>query len=318
MQNYKLLPSLLSILKTRNLTDSAKELNVTQSAMSKTFRQIREAFDDQIMVREGNQYILTSRGVELQNQLPELLRQIEMLFTPIKLDPAKINRRFTLAYSSFIAKSVLPIICTKIDSQAPNVSMVSRYWQEESFASFPKSNIDILLTVASDIPENLYGKQLGEDKLVVMLRNEHPLAKNPLTMDNYRKARHILVNGVIGLESHLFNNSSTHNKSFIKIFASVPSFNSAVKVLKSTNTLMTAPLHIASKYAKKYDLSLREYPISIPPHKYYLLWHAKHNQDNEHRWFRAICIDLITHDLCQRINSGVNFFNETNFIESLQ
>lgn len=310
MQNYKLLPSLLSILKTKNLTDSAKELNVTQSAMSKTFRQIRTAFDDQIMVREGNQYILTPRGIELQNQLPDLVYKIETLFKPGTLEPAKINRQFTLAYSSFIAKSVLPIICSEIDSQAPDVSVVSQYWQKTSFNGFPSSDIDILLTVANEVPENLYGKQLGEDKYVVMFRHEHPLSTTTLTLDNYKQAKHILVNGVIGLDNHLLKGCLTSHQPLIKVFANVPSFNSAVKVLKSTNTVMTVPLHIASKYARKYDLCLREYPIAIPPHKYYLLWHAKYNQDLEHKWFRNICINLIAEDLQERIDFGANFFQK--------
>lgn len=312
MQNYKLLPALLSILKTKNLTDSARELNVTQSAMSKTFRQIRDAFDDQIMVREGNQYLLTSKGVELQTQLPELINKMESLFKPDELDPLKINRQFSLAFSSYVAKSVLPIICSEVEAQAPDVSLVSRYWQEDDFEDFAASDFDILLTVADDVPENLYGKELGTDRYVVMFRNEHPLAKQTLTHENYMQAKHILVNGAVGCDNHLFKNSVNSVNPSRKVFASVPSFYSAIQILLSTDAVMTAPLHIASKFAEKYDLVLHDYPISLPVHKYYLLWHAKYNQDLEHKWFRAICIDLISRDLEGRINFGKNLFKENN------
>ncbi|WP_293132099.1 LysR family transcriptional regulator [Moritella sp.] len=77
MNNYKLLPALMSILQTRNLTESARQLNVTQSAISKTLTQIRAAFDDKIVIREGNQFILTRKGEELKTQLPVLMQTFD-------------------------------------------------------------------------------------------------------------------------------------------------------------------------------------------------------------------------------------------------
>ena len=310
MHNYKLLPSLLSILKTRNLSDSAKELNVTQSAMSKTFRQIRDAFGDQIMLREGNQYILTTKGQELQQQLPELLDKLDRLFHSDKVTPANINRNFTVAFSSFVAKSVLPIICAEIEADAPNVSVMSLLWQQEHLDNLPTSDIDVVVTVAEDIPENLYGKLLGQDQVVVMFRQNHPLAKKDLTIEDYLRAKHVQVSGAIGWDKHFFRGESYQLQPFKKLFATAPSFDSAVKVLLDTNTIMTAPLHIAGKYAEKFDLVLREYPVKLPPHKYYLLWHAKFHQDDEHRWFRMVCVDSISRDLQERINFGEDYFNK--------
>ncbi|MDE9590783.1 LysR family transcriptional regulator, partial [Xenorhabdus bovienii] len=57
LNNYKLLPPLVSILQTLNLTESAKQLGVTQSAMSKILNQLREDFHDKIIIRESNKFI---------------------------------------------------------------------------------------------------------------------------------------------------------------------------------------------------------------------------------------------------------------------
>ncbi|QSA19978.1 LysR family transcriptional regulator, partial [Vibrio furnissii] len=53
MNNYKLLPALMALLETRNLTDAARRLNVTQPAMSKALRLIRDEFQDPILIRDG-------------------------------------------------------------------------------------------------------------------------------------------------------------------------------------------------------------------------------------------------------------------------
>lgn len=306
MNNYKLLPALLSILETKNLTDSARALNVTQSAMSKTFRQIREELGDQIMVREGNQYVLTSKGQELVRELPLLLQKLDTLFSSQTLSADKIERQFTLAFSSFVAKSVLPIICADIEALAPGVSVVSHYWQDSHFDNLAGSTADIVLTLADNIPENLYGRELGTDEFVVMCKNTHPLAQGALTMEDYLNAKHVQVSGAVGWERQLFMGEQHKLR---RVFACTPSFHSAVKVLLTTNTLMTVPLHIASQYADKYPIKLKRFPIRLPQHKYYLLWHARHQQDPGHRWFRELCIDRIGDDLRRRIDFGKAFFD---------
>ncbi|MEK6215298.1 MAG: LysR family transcriptional regulator [Vibrio fluvialis] len=79
MNNYKLLPALMALLKTRNLTDAARRLNVTQPAMSKALRLIREEFQDPILIRDGQQFTLTQRGEQLKERLPALLFQLDQL-----------------------------------------------------------------------------------------------------------------------------------------------------------------------------------------------------------------------------------------------
>ncbi|WP_422148173.1 helix-turn-helix domain-containing protein, partial [Xenorhabdus bovienii] len=44
-------------MQTLNLTESAKQLGVTQSAMSKILNQLREDFHDKIIIRESNKFI---------------------------------------------------------------------------------------------------------------------------------------------------------------------------------------------------------------------------------------------------------------------
>ncbi|WP_299795001.1 LysR family transcriptional regulator [uncultured Shewanella sp.] len=311
MQNYKLLPALRSILETQNLTQSAQDLNVTQSAMSKTFRQIKEEFNDPIMVREGNKYILTSKGEELQAKLPRLLSQMDSLFEPVMVDPMQFNRKFTLAFSSFVAKSVLPLICSQVESQAPNVSIMSQYWQEEHLDPLALSEVDIVATVADDIPENLYGKELAQDQHVVLFSKHHPLANQELSLDSYLSAKHILVNGAVDRRRQL-KAKEYIDASKRKVFAHAPSFHSAVKVILNTETIMTAPLHIASKYVEIYQLEIRSFPTNLPPHRYYLLWHAKYHRDQEHRWFRELCFQLLQESLQQKIDSGKVYLQENS------
>lgn len=194
MRNYKLLQALASILETTNLTESAKQLNVTQSAMSKTLAHIRIEFSDPILIREGNRLVLTERAQQLKAQ------------------------------SSF-------------------------------------------------------------------------------SLDDLADARHILVSGIIDRRQVVDTLLSTTGKKR-KIFAVVPSFLSAVQSLKLTQAIMVTPTHIAAQYVDNYELIIKALPIDIPEHDYYLLWHAKYQNDQEHRWFRELVFPLLQGNLANAIEKG--------------
>lgn len=303
VNNYKLLPALASILKTKNLTDSARELNVTQSAMSKTLGQIRDAFHDPILIREGNRYILSQRAFQLAQQLPSLVSQLDDLFLPMQIDPSQCQRKFNVAFSSFVAKSIVPLVCNELQQQAPLANIESRLWQGETLQSLAESKIDLVTTIAEEVPENLYGKVMATDSYVVLFNKLHPLANKKLTIKAYLEAKHVVVKGVVDSRRQV----DKVNKEFgqqRRIFATVPSFHAAMEVLANTETVITAPLHIAAKYVAKFSLGIKPLPFDLTPHQYYLFWHAKHHQDPEHKWFRELCLPLFQTQLQHNIQQG--------------
>lgn len=311
MNNYKLLPALASLLETRNLTKSAEELNVSQSAMSKTLTQIREAFDDAIIVREGNKFVLTQRGEELKETLPDVIEQINSLYQPTKFNPWECDSQFKFAYTSFVASSILPTICGRLAKQAPEASVECQLWQQEKLSELSESGADLVATIASEVPENIYGKSLGQDRSVVIFAKNNPLANKALTLDAYLSARHIQVTGLADsknlAEKKIFPEGYKR-----KIFARVPSFLSATKALTETSTILTAPLHLVTEYAQHFDLQIRKVPVPIEPHEYYLFWHAKHHQNPEHKWFRELCYPLLKQNLEQAITEGEALLRKYN------
>lgn len=131
MNNYKLLRQLYRLLQTRSLTGSAKRLNVTQSAMSRTLTQIRTAFNDPILIREGNQFVVSAKGGALLKKLPSILATLDDLYDVDVFSPKECCREFTLAYTAFLSESIVPVICKEIVVQAPNASLYSQLWQEQ-------------------------------------------------------------------------------------------------------------------------------------------------------------------------------------------
>lgn len=297
MNNYKLLPALISILQTRNLTESARQLNVTQSAISKTLTQIRAAFHDKIVIREGNQFVLTRKGEELKAQLPLLMQTLDNLYLPNVMDPSQCKRQFTLASSDYVAQAILPSICCELAVDAKNASIEYQLWHKDKLTELADMPLDLVSTITDHMPENLHGKSLGEDQLIVVCRRQHPLCQaDALSIKEYINAKHLLISGGGDKDSSVDLALSALGEQR-KIFASVPFFQSAIELLLKTDTLLTTPLHIAADFAQTHDLRIMILPIKLQPQQYYLLWHAKHHQDPEHTWFRELCYPFLKNHL---------------------
>lgn len=287
----------MSILQTRNLTESARLLNVTQSAMSKTLTQIRAAFHDKIVIREGNQFVLTRKGEELKVQLPLLMQTLDNLYLPRLMDPSLCQRQFTLASSDYVAQAILPSICCELAVNAANASVEYQLWHKDKLTELADMRLDLVSTITDTVPENLHGKSIGEDQLVVVGRSQHPLCQqDTLSMTDYINAKHVLISGGGDKDSPIDLALLALNEQR-QVFASVPFFQSAIELLLTTDTLLTTPLHIAADFAQTYDLQIMALPIDLKPQAYYLLWHAKHHQDPEHAWFRELCYPFLKNHL---------------------
>ncbi|MCL1060393.1 LysR substrate-binding domain-containing protein [Shewanella gelidimarina] len=292
MNNYKLLRPLLSLLQTRNLTESAHELNVTQSAMSRTLTKIREAFDDPILIRDGKHFILSQRGEELLLALPNTLESLDSFYIKKQFNPSESSRQFKVAYTSFLSSSISAMVCGRLSEVSPNVSVDSCLWQTGSLAGDDMQKVDLVATLADQIPESIYGKKLFNDSYVVVMARGNPLADGKLTLKRYGNAKHVLVNSItdikLQVDEVLFESGIER-----KILTQEASFFSAMKVIVSTEAVMTLPRHILNEYGHFFELAEQPLPFSLDTHDYYLLWHAKYQNDPEHRWFREFCFPLI-------------------------
>lgn len=301
--NLNLLPALSALLQTKNITRAAQRLNVSQSAMSKTLSQIRQAFGDEILVREGSAYVLTQRGHELADALPDLLKQMDAIFVPGRAEPALSHRCFRLASSDYVAQFILPELALGLKEHAPHASVEYKMWQKDWLVELAEKSLDLVSTIVDQVPENLYGKYMGEDELVIMMHESHPLANQDITLEQYLECEHIQITGGgdkdSPVDSVLYKMDAQR-----RFFASVPFFQSGIEILSRTQCLLTTPLHIAYRFTLEKPFVLKPLPIQTKAHNYYLLWHARHHKDPEHKWFRELVYPYLTNHLQQMVVEG--------------
>lgn len=107
--DLNLLPQLAALLEHRSVTRAARTVGLTQPAMSNALQRLRRTLGDELLVRVGRQYVLTTRASALIEPLNLILETAaSQVLAPPTFDPATSQRTFRIAASSASALTVLP------------------------------------------------------------------------------------------------------------------------------------------------------------------------------------------------------------------
>ncbi|WP_421291571.1 LysR family transcriptional regulator [Aeromonas veronii] len=301
--NLNLLPSLKVLLETRNISRAAELLHLSQPSISKQLAQLRSEFDDELLVREGQRWLLTPRAELLAAQLADSLGALERLYEAPGFDPSRCERVFRLASSDYVAQHILPDICAALAKEAPLAALEYSLWDKRQLPQLWQSELDLVSTITEQVPEQIRGLHQGEDRLAVLMGCHHPLAGKTLNLDDYLAWPHLQVSGGGDKDSPVEQVLAPQGLSR-RWFARVPFFQAAVEVLLRTDCLMTTPAHIAWQLSCGHELTFVDLPFATRDQQYHLLWHQRHHQDPAHRWFRELAYPFLRDHLQRTVGES--------------
>ncbi len=117
--DLNLVHSLDSLLRERNVSRAAASVGVSQPVMSAALARLRRHFDDELLVRRGNTYELTSLAKQLQPAVTDALRAVDrVIAAKTTFDPAS-EHEFTIVCGEVIAAMLLPPLCLSMQRAAP-------------------------------------------------------------------------------------------------------------------------------------------------------------------------------------------------------
>ncbi|WP_432474426.1 LysR family transcriptional regulator [Amphritea sp. HPY] len=285
--NLNLLISLYHLLRSRSVTAAATAQHITQPAMSRNLGQLRGIFGDQLMVRVGNEMHLTPRGEALWQQLPPMLNQLESLLVPSEFEPAGFIGEFNIATTDFITHNLIPPLLADLQHDAPGLSLHFHLWHPGMIDSLRQGRLDLAACILDQVPDDIYGKQLGEDGYSCLLNNNHPLANQTLSLDDYVNADHIGISAG-GDKIRAVDEALAKINRQRQLKVTVPFIHSALAITARSDYLLTLPSHIALQLQVQYGLKTKALPqpLEVPPSQYYLIWHQRLQTDPAHRYLR--------------------------------
>jgi DNA-binding transcriptional LysR family regulator len=122
--NLDLLPILHELLRTRSVTATARALEISQPAVSKGLRQLRQIFDDDLVVSLGRDPRLTERGEAIAGPLASSLTDLDGLLAPVSdFDPATEPLHVMINTADYVSVLVAPELMKLCAAEAPGADV---------------------------------------------------------------------------------------------------------------------------------------------------------------------------------------------------
>ncbi len=200
--NLNLLPILAELLRCRNVTHAAGLLNLTQSTVSGALRQLREIFDDEILVQRGRKMHLTEKARRLTPDVERLVELTGRLFRTEDFDPLTAATNFRIATADYVSAMGASQIGKTLQTRAPHVSLTLVPTPGSSAQSLRQGTLDLIICLNRHA--NLEACGIGEDHadfdLEVFKREEwvaiqwadHPSAGRNLSREEYFDRPHAI------------------------------------------------------------------------------------------------------------------------------
>jgi len=286
------------VMAERSLTRAARNLSLTQPAVSNALRRLRETLGDELVQRSGQGMAPTPRALAIWPSVREALRQLQESLVPNEFVPATANTTFVLAMADATAAEVMPGLVETLDSEAPGVSIrvvplttrdPRRLLDEEScdlaVGYFPSLLADLTASEQSGEPLPFSHQRLYDGEYVCVMRKDHPLATGPFTLNKFCAARHMLVS-FSGRPYGFIDESLATLGRKRHVVLTVNQFFTAGRVVANSKLLTVLPRHFVRVTGIADQLVLRPLPFDVAPVHVDAVWHRRSQQRSAHAWLR--------------------------------
>lgn len=292
------------IMTERSLTKAASKLSLTQPAVSNALRRLRETLGDDLLRRSGQGLVPTPRALALWPTVQHALRQLQETLMPGPFVPAQASSTFVLAMADATAALLIPGLIGVIDSDAPGVTirvvplttrdprrMLADEAADLAIGYFPAALADLTAQAQAGDPVSYAHQRLYVSDYVCVMRREHPLAQEDLTLEAYCAARHLLVS-FSGRPYGFIDEALGALGRQRQIVLTVNQFFTAGRVVAGSDLLTVLPRHFVDVTGIADRLVLRELPFKVSPVHVDALWHRRNQYSGAHAWLRSVVSHL--------------------------
>jgi DNA-binding transcriptional LysR family regulator len=279
-----------------SITRAAQRLAMTQPAVSNALKRLRDSVGEDLLTRAARGVQPTAFGEALWPQVRAALGQLRSALEPGDFDPTADARVFRLTMADAVATLMLPALMARFEAMKARPQIEVRpLLDRDPRGLFSQGDIDFAIgyfpeTVASLVAQGrvapLRHRRLAEGRYVCAMRRGHPLADEPLTLDAFCAASHVLVS--FSGRAHGFVDQALASLGRTRHIAlTVNQFFTAAHVVAACDELTVLPDGFLPLTGLQDRLVVRELPVEPGTVYADALWHVRHDRSAAHQWLLA-------------------------------
>ena len=277
-----------------SLTRVAERLQLSQPTISSSLAKLRTVLNDELFVRAHGMMQPTDRALRLRAPVRMILQAVRFeILEQAVFDPASMSETITISTSDVGELEFLPGLLARLAQLAPRAAIRAVLRDPQSLgAAMEAGEVDVAIGYFPDLQAAVFKQQvLFSHPCVCLVRRDHPLYRNGITLEQYRQARHLAVSqnsrihdvvdaalSAAGIERHIALT--------ISHFVNVP------PLIAQSDLVATIARPVAAEQSRFHPINLLEPPFAITPMQIKQVWHRRFDNSPRLVWLRRLIADM--------------------------
>ncbi|MBD1555661.1 LysR family transcriptional regulator [Vibrio sp. S9_S30] len=285
--DLNLLVAFSALFESQSVSGAAKQLHVSQSAMSHSLARLRVLLDDPLFERHGHTMLPTERALSLASTVESILDKVTgELLSPQVFSPQDYQGVCRIGLTDYAEFIFAPVLYDGISKQAPHSQI--------SFVNVNRSNyvrlveeqkLDVVIGSFPDLDARFQSEHLYDEEHVCLFDSTLFGKVKQLSLEQYLSVDHALVSPsgelTTGIDSHLMQMGEVR-----QVRVSAGNFLTIRQLLRQRKLLAIVPKRMAEIEGFDDQLLMSKPPITVSNFPISLIWPSKQHTRAKNMWLR--------------------------------
>ena len=230
----------------------------------------------------------------LREPVRRILRTVQLeVLTLGRFNPAALADTITISTSDVGELEFLPGLLERLTSLAPQAAIRSVIREPHALAdAMDEGEIDLAIGYFPDLHTAVFKQQvLFSHDSVCIVRRDHPIYAGGITLDQYRKAQHLVVSQE-SRSQDVIDQALAENGIARNVALTISHFVNVAPLVARSNLVATIARPIANYASQIYPITVIKAPFAIAPMQIKQVWHRRYHKSPKLTWLRGLVADM--------------------------
>lgn len=278
----------LGAMRHRQATAVAREMGLTQPAVSHALKRLRNLYGDPLFLRRAHGLEPTALAHELEPKVRRIVRLLsETLEGAEEFDPVSAVADLRIGAFDYELTGIIPNLVADLRTASPNINIHAfPLYNQEALDALVQGRIDLSIGYF-DFPASseasFVAQELYSEDYVLVGRQKHPLFSGDFTLEEVTKANHLLISPY-GPNRNLVDHAM-HLEGYRRTIQTVvPSLFAALSIVENSDLVVTLPRRVAESNLTRFGLTHRPLPVRSWSFQIHAVRHIRDANNPLHLW----------------------------------
>lgn len=288
----------VALLRSHNVTETGRELRLSQAAVSRCLAKLRSHFEDPLFVRTAHGMEATPRALSLAAGAQEILNvYLDHMSEKRVFDPKRSGRTFRIAASEVGSVLVLRSMSNLIARSSPGLRLTIVPLNFHALVhGLQSGDIDLALGGFPELHSSIRQQTLFQESYCCLVRASHPFLVHPPTTTEFFGADHLIVTTQGSGHAHVLAENVLRKlldprRARLECY----SFLAAALMANRSDLVVTVPSRTLEVLGGGFSLQSFVPPVELPTFQVRQYWHERFHDDAGHAWLRRSLAALLLH-----------------------